>query len=462
MKTIVVGAGGGGIASALLSAKRNEEVLLLESHSKLGGCASYFRRGKYVFDAGATTLSGVGVGEPLGKLFEILGHAPELYASDPGIVFHLSSGKKISYHRDFEKWMKELEENFPGLCHRKFWKKVIKMSEKSWRFLDEVKAFPLEKFSDLFSLIKYPQYLSLFPYLFISTDEVLKFHSLDTTEYLELINGMLLISAQAESPSVPFLIGAMGLSYPRDTYAPKGGMKGLMDFFEKEMKDLGVELKNRTRVQSFEDKKVTTKNEESYSGDRVILNLPVWNLARMTSGSRQKRFSQEAKKRPGSWGAYTLYFGVKGREENLYHQVHLNHPMVKNYFVSFSHPDDESRAPKGEQAVTISTHVMVGDEPNRQALTELIINDFKQRFSRDELFFVTTGMPKTFERYTGRLSGFVGGIPFLRGQNPFKIPGYQTQEKALMRVGDTVFPGQGLCGVVAGALKLHERLYKKH
>ena len=118
--TIFVGAGGGGIASALLAAIRGETVTLVEAHSYLGGCASYFRRGKFVFDAGATTVSGVAPGEPLGELFQLLGQTPDLILSDPGIVFHLSSGKKLRYHHDFESWMQELEDHFPQLNHRPF------------------------------------------------------------------------------------------------------------------------------------------------------------------------------------------------------------------------------------------------------------------------------------------------------------------------------------------------------
>ena len=50
MKTTIIGAGGGGIASALLATLRGEQVSLLESHSKIGGCASYFGRGQFVFE----------------------------------------------------------------------------------------------------------------------------------------------------------------------------------------------------------------------------------------------------------------------------------------------------------------------------------------------------------------------------------------------------------------------------
>ena len=46
---------------------------LLEAHTKLGGCAGYFGRGPYTFDAGATALMGLRPGEPIGDLLALLG-----------------------------------------------------------------------------------------------------------------------------------------------------------------------------------------------------------------------------------------------------------------------------------------------------------------------------------------------------------------------------------------------------
>ena len=456
--TIVVGAGGGGIVSALLAAKRGDHVTLFESHSALGGCASWFRRGAFIFDAGATTLSGVGVGEPMGELFEILGRAPALYPSDPGIVFHLSSGKIVRFHRDFDRWMTELNEHFPHLNHRPFWEKVFLINKKSWALLKDVRTFPFRGLRDVLPVFHHPQYLGLIPYLFISTEHALKIHGLDHPEYFELVNGILLISAQATSDKIPFIVGAMALSYPKETYAPQGGMKGLMDFFEHELKRLDVEIKKRSRVQSFRPGSIELENGDIVCGDHIILNLPIWNLPLMTEGKLKEKFEAESKGRPEAWGAFTIYFGASSKNAALYHQVHLNHPLVKNYFLSFSHPDDRQRAPEGFQAISISTHVFVSDEINKDLLASIILDDVKKRFGLSDLKFVTTGSPKTFERYTGRINGFVGGLPFLYGMNPLSILSPLTMEEGIYRVGDTVFPGQGLCGVTAGALGLHHRL----
>lgn len=460
LKTIVIGAGGGGLASALFAATRGEEVLLLEAHYALGGCASYFKRGQFVFDAGATTLSGVNVGEPLGDLFELLGSAPELYPSDPGIVFHLSNGNIISYYRDFEKWMAELESHFPGLPHRKFWKTVRSINAKSWNLLKDVRTFPFRSLSDVTDVLKHPEYISLVPYLLISTDAALKKAGLDTPDYLELVNGILLISAQAEAQEIPFIVGAMALSYPAETYAPVGGMKGLMDFFQRELEKRGVQIRLKTTVTKIASGEVTLSSGEKIKADRIISNLPIWNMAQLTEGSLGESLKKEAGDRPGSWGAFTMYFGVPNTSVNNYHQIHLNHPLVKNYFVSFSVPGDFKRAPGGYQSVSISTHVHAEEETKRSELTEIILNDFKKRFGVPEVKFLTTGTPKTFERYTGRLKGFVGGLPFLYGKNPLSILSPLTNDRSVFRVGDTVFPGQGLCGVVAGAGQLHHRLKK--
>lgn len=461
-KTLVVGAGGGGIASALYASLRGEDVTLFESHSALGGCASWFRRGPFFFDAGATTVSGVGMGEPLGELFELLGRAPALFPSDPGIVFHLSSGKVVSYHRDFEKWMAELNHHFPGLNHRPFWEKVRAINKKSWGLLRDVPTFPFRSVGDALEVLKHPTYVSLVPNLLISTLHALKAYNLDQRDYLELVDGILLISAQAPSENIPFLVGAMALSYPAETYAPIGGMKGLMDFFEGELGRRGVTIRKRSEVSSFGKNKIILKSGEVVGGDRIIANLPIWNLAQLSEGKLKTEFTDEASARPGAWGAFTLYFGAPTNVPSCYHQVHLNHPLVKNYFVSFSVLGDKLRAPEGSQAVSISTHVYAEESIPRDKLTQIIMDDFQKRFHVSEVKFLTSGVPKTFERYTGRLHGFVGGLPFLFGKNPLYLLSPLTSDPAFFRVGDTVFPGQGLCGVVAGAAQLHRRLLKNN
>lgn len=457
-ETIVVGGGIAGLGSALLASMRGESVTLLESHSVLGGCASWFKRGAFSFDVGATTISGLNAEEPLGIFFKNLGCYPKLISLDPGIVFHLSNGKCIRYFRDKKKWLLELESNFPGLNHAPFWDLVMKLNQSGWKLLNDFERFPFKNLNDLASVIKYPQYLILVPYLFLSTEFMLKKFGLDTPEYIEMVNGILLISAQAESDRVPFLVGAMGLSYPANTNAPIGGMKGFVDFLEGEIRSRNVQVLKNSRVKSFKRGEVTLSNDEKFNCHKIILNIPIWNQAELFNGEDRMKIKNEAIQNPGHWGALTLYFGMKSDFKELYHQVHLNHPLVKNYFVSFSIPGDLSRAPAEFQSVSISTHVVATERVEKEKIAQLIMNDFIQRFRAVDIKFFSIGTPKTFERFTGRKNGFVGGLPFLLGRNPLSMLSPIFDEEGIFRVGDTIFPGQGICGVIAGALQLHKRL----
>jgi phytoene dehydrogenase-like protein len=68
------------------------------------------------------------------------------------------------------------------------------------------------------------------------------------------------------------------------------------------------------------------------------------------------------------------------------------------------------------------------------------------------------GTPRTFRRYTSRADGMVGGIPLDRRIFPWSYPRPTTPFEGLYTIGDNVFPGQGIPGVVLGALSLRRRL----
>src|SRR3954454_13617661 len=70
---VVVGGGMGGLGTGALAQRLGLRTALLEAHTRLGGCAGYFRRGPYTFDAGATALMGLRPGEPIGDLLGLLG-----------------------------------------------------------------------------------------------------------------------------------------------------------------------------------------------------------------------------------------------------------------------------------------------------------------------------------------------------------------------------------------------------
>ena len=61
-----------------------------------------------------------------------------------------------------------------------------------------------------------------------------------------------------------------------------------------------------------------------------------------------------------------------------------------------------------------------------------------------------TGTPITFQRFTKRSHGWVGGYPqtnLFRARSPYLAPG-------LWMVGDSIFPGQSLAAVSMGGMRV--------
>ena len=69
---------------------------------------------------------------------------------------------------------------------------------------------------------------------------------------------------------------------------------------------------------------------------------------------------------------------------------------------------------------------------------------------RESADLVMTGTPITFQRFTKRSHGWVGGYPqtnLFRARSPYLAPG-------LRMVGDSIFPGQSLAAVSMGGMRV--------
>ena len=69
---VVIGAGNGGLTSAVTLARAGKKVLLLERHNVPGGCATSFVRGRFEFEVALHQLSGMGSPQNPGPLRAIL------------------------------------------------------------------------------------------------------------------------------------------------------------------------------------------------------------------------------------------------------------------------------------------------------------------------------------------------------------------------------------------------------
>jgi C-3',4' desaturase CrtD len=483
---IVIGAGMAGLTSAVLLALSGRKVLVLEGIHYPGGCASSYEKEGAVFDVGATTFSGTAPGQPLRALFDIIGEFDALLPSDPAMGISMD-GHMLYRGPDYGAWKSQVREYF-GRDQSMFWDELRHFSDAAYGMLSSLPYLPpsnpLEAIADIRGLK--PAVLRHLPHLLSPIADRIQRHGLHGSEFRRFIDAQLLITSQASSSHVPFLAGALGLTYPDyPVYSVAGGMITYARFLEDRLRSAGGEVAYLQRVVSVIRERgrwaVRTARGAVFTAPAVVSGLPVFNLPAILDGEAE-RFARRLVRRIESsgvtlWGALTLYALV---EEEATKNVPVNLQVIlpnalehcdsSTLFCSFSHPDDAGRAPEGYRTLTISTHIrrqhpalrLRGDERKlwktraaaeiEKALRTNVPELRELRFSR-----MQSGTPTTFEKYTGRVEGLVGGLPLDARLFPFRFPNPKTPFDGLYLCGDTVFPGQGLPGVTLGALALYNR-----
>ena len=473
---IVIGAGSAGLTFAALMEQKGHSVALLEAHSLPGGCSSYFERDGFIFDAGATTLSGLKKGRPLYNLIQQLDLKLELTNIDPGIVSILPS-QLVNRYKNFDQWMEELNQNFPEIRHENLWSKLLKIENQGWNLSTTFKNIPLRSFKNISSFfnLKTIGAIKTLPSLLKSVDQELSEQEITNPEYLSMIDEMLFITAQNNRRDTPLLMGAMGLGYPDDTYYATGGMKSFSHAIASKCSNIFYTNKVQKITSNKHGFEIVT-NKGVYKSKKLVSTIPLWNHADLFEDQKIKNFyhNYPALNPDDCWSAFMIYLTIPidKTRSSLYYQIHTDpipHCETRSFFVSLSHPNDTSRSIHGRQVVTISTHTKTHawlnlnneDYKNKKLESaEFILKVLQKKFQLQDsdLQNVITGSPKTFIKYTSRSNGLVGGIPHSLKRNPLDFLIARSPVENFYMLGDTQFPGQGIAAVVLGAQNLADYL----
>ena len=150
---VVIGGGMGGLAAASLAQRLGLRTALLEAHTKLGGCAGYFRRGPYTFDAGATALMGLRPGEPIGDLLDVLGVA---FSSEPTRSYRMHlPDRRLDVVTDPARFVEASIAAFPAAeggsaaGHRRFWRLQEAVGRALFAAAADVPRLPARGLGDL-------------------------------------------------------------------------------------------------------------------------------------------------------------------------------------------------------------------------------------------------------------------------------------------------------------------------
>ncbi|MEM8861984.1 MAG: hypothetical protein AAGD96_26990 [Chloroflexota bacterium] len=138
---------------------------------------------------------------------------------------------------------------------------------------------------------------------------------------------------------------------------------------------------------------------------------------------------------------------------------------TNSVFFSMASPDDPGRAPDGEVPVTMSTHTEISKwwhwrendreqyKAKKDEYAEKMLNSLSKALPgiHECINFCIAGTPVSFERFTKRPQGMVGGFA---QESIFKARGPKTGIPNLLMVGDSIFPGQSTAGVTLGGIRV--------
>lgn len=476
LNVVVIGAGIGGLAAGALLASKGALVTVLEAQEYPGGCAATFSRNGYRFDAGATIGCGFHSGGPM----EILGRELGIvWPASPEAVAWQYRHKAI--HLDLAPDRFDIIKRFP---HSKaFWSEQAALSKLLWSLSEGGLSWPAKGPRDLARLAGkalrgLPGTLHLLKYISSNVLDWLASHSLDTdSDFVRFIDSQLLISVQTTARHANAVNAAIALDLPvSGAYTIRGGIGTVADLLAASIvKNGGAVLygKNVNRIDSVQRQVfgLETSDGSALAADIVLANLTPLSLARLAEDDIELPVTNIESK---EWSAFVLYLGM---DPELFSSLSTNHIQVigdgeelaegNSIFVSASPTGETGLAPEGLCAVTVSTHTRPGQwfearksgegayTELKRCYTERVLDLFSVQFPsvREAVRSMTAATPVSWERYTGRVMGCVGGYP---QTSLFKVRGPCTRFDNLFLVGDSIFPGQSLPGVVTGARRAVE------
>jgi len=482
----VIGAGFGGLASALTLAARGATVSLHEALRYPGGCASTFVRGGARYEAGATLFSGFAEGQ----LFHRWNHEHRLgirfEAIDPMIELR-APGLRLEVGRDREALVGQLAA-MPGAPReslRAFFDEQRRVADALWALFDDDSLLPPFGARALLAhLARTPRYLPVLRWIGRPLGALLDKHGLtDFAPLRAYLDAMCQITVQssASEAETPFALSAM--DYPfRGTGHVHGGIGELAWALARAVESHGGRVHTSDRVQEVrrEGARFVVRSRRGVViADRVVLNLLPRDAMRLIGLATHRAAERLSRAVEGGWGAVMLYLQLAPDALSRKEPHHLE--LVSDTSRSFTEGNhvfasisgtDEDRAPEGRRTVTVSTHVEMSalrslDEGARASQIAKIQSDMRQTLRRlapeleRGIVHVMPGSPRTFERFVGRSEGLVGGIPRRAGLSHYLTLGPFELANGAYLVGDSVFPGQSTLATSIGGVRTAESILRE-
>lgn len=470
-RVLIIGAGPGGLAAALLLARAGVHVTVLERQPRVGGRTSTLEAEGFRFDLGPTFFL---YPQVLEEIFAAVGKKLnkelELIRLDPQYHLIFGSGGDLPASPDVAKMESAIAQLSPedAVAFRRFLADNCAKLEQFKPCLES----PFLRWRDLFNW----GMLKLLPLLrpWLSLDDELKRYFRDPRIRLAFsFQSKYLGMSPYRCPSLFSILSY--LEYAHGVYHPVGGCGAVTRCMARIAQEMGVEVIVGEDVREilFSGKRavgVRTANG-TRAADAVVINADFARaMTRLVPDTLRRRWSdRRIDKKRFSCSTFMLYLGIEGRFDHLaHHTIYLDQDYEKNlreiedehllssapsFYIQNACVTDPSLAPAGMSTLYLLVPV-THQHPNvdwslrQKEFRSLVVNRLAQvgihdlgRRIRFEHMITPADWESKYEIYRGatfNLAHSLSQMLHLRPRNRFE------DLDAVYLVGGGTHPGSGL------------------
>jgi len=471
-RVVIVGAGPGGLATALLLGRAGLDVTVLERLPRVGGRTSAIEADGFRFDLGPTFFL---YPRALERIFAAVGRDLHVEVPmtrlDPQYRLVFGSGGELLATPDVERMVQEVARLSPA------------DAQAFRRFLDDNRV-KLERFTPVLENA-FPSWRKLFSPQMLQLLPLLRpWRSLNSElgRYFRDPRVRLAFSFQSKylgmSPfHCPSLFSILSfLEYEHGVHHPIGGCSAVTERMAAIAEELGVELRLGEAVQSFafRDRRAVavTTDRATYAADAVVINADFAQaMTRLVPDSLRSRWTdRRIERKKFSCSTFMMYLGIDGLYDALsHHTIYMARDYARNLndiesehrlsddpsvYVQNPGVTDDTLAPPGKSTLYVLApvthlHPNVDWRVERERFRSVVLRQLRDRLGLVDLerriLFEKVVTPldwqhgyEVFRGATFNLAHTLGQMLHLRPHNRFE------DLDGVYLVGGGTHPGSGL------------------
>ncbi len=367
---IVIGAGPGGLASAMLLAAQGLKVKVIERLPVIGGRTSSIEASGYKFDLGPTFFLYPRV---LKEIFEIAGTSldreVEMIKLDPQYRIQFGAGGELNCTPDVETMAREIAKLSPSDAPG--FQRFLDENRTKLARMEPCLESPFNSWKDLAQ----DRVLKMLPMLrpHQSVDTYLKrFFKDERVRLAFCFQSKYLGMSPFKCPSLFSILSF--LEYEYGVYHPVGGCNAITQAMARVARKLGVEILLDEPVEEmmFSGKRATgvRTNKATHQAEAIVLNADFARaMERLVPDHLRKKWTnKKLASKKYSCSTFMMYLGVEGTFDLPHHTIHISEDYEKNldeienkhvlsddpsFYVQNASVTDPTLAPKGHSALYI-------------------------------------------------------------------------------------------------------------